>query len=184
MRLRLLEDELGALHAGISAHDGRMAQVKGWCVTVASGLLALAMTQDRPTLALSAVAAVLAFWLAESHIASIQRVMIRRLQFLERHFQGKPATEALSDRQLALPGMASGFIDSPEATGWLREVRTEWNLTLDEARSPYRILFYALVVAGVTLIFAAAFIFSGGATSGSSDDPATPTSSSSPTPAG
>lgn len=97
VRLRLLEDELEALHAGISAHDGRISQVKGWCVTVTAGLLALAITQQLPALAFCAAFAVLAFWMADSHLASIQRVLIRREQKMEDHFRGRGTLEAFDD---------------------------------------------------------------------------------------
>ena len=178
MRLRLLEDELNACHVGVSAYAGRASQVKGWCITVASGLLALAITQERAAIAFCAVASVCAFWLAESHVASIQRVMIDRLQYLESHFRDRSATEALSDRTLALPGMASGYIDDPKVDNWLKRLRVELDLTIREAKSPYRILFYALIMVGVVLVCVATFSLPTSAAEGTSDP--SPTSSSCP----
>lgn len=152
VRLRLLEDELGALHSGVAGHDARMGQVRGWCLTIASGLLALAVTQAHPILAWSACGAVVAFWFAEAHIASIQRVMIKRLQSIEEHFRGRPPVQALDDVQLELPGMASEIINPASVDTWLKSMKFELDLTLKEGARPYRMLFYALVLVGVVAL--------------------------------
>lgn len=150
-RLRLLEDELGALHAGISAHDGWIAQTKGWCITIVAGLLALDITQHRQALSMAAAVVSLAFWLADAHTASIQRVMILRQQQIEHHFKGRPALDSLDDVGLAIPGMASSFLDPPQVQGWFGQVRFEVRLALHEAVSPYRMFFYVVLLIAIAL---------------------------------
>lgn len=152
--MRLLEDELTALHTAIAAFDERTAQVRGWCVTVVSGLMALALTQHQVDLALTASGVIFVFWWIDSHAASIQRVLIRRLQVIEQHFRGQDPLSAVRDPGLQLPGMSAGFINPPHVSGWLGEFRFELSETWSEARSPYRALFYALtlvVVAALSL---------------------------------
>ena len=152
-RLRLLEDELGALHAGISAYDGRITQIKGWCVTVASGLLALALTQERPALALGALVAVLSFWLTDSHNASIQQVMMNRHEEIELHFRRRSVIAALDDERFDVLRMARAFDDPEDVKDhWFKQVKYELGQTLSQAVVPYRLFFYVLVLLSVSIV--------------------------------
>lgn len=151
VRMRLLEDELTALHAGITAVDGRMTQVRGWCVTLVSGISALAVTQRRIIILAAAVGVVLLFWWIESQVAAIQRVMIRRIQDIDVHFSGRPAVDAVVDESLALPGMSSAFVSSPQPATWWNEMRDELSGTWREAKSPYLSLFYILVLSALSI---------------------------------
>lgn len=160
VRLRLLEGELSALQDGISTHAARISQIKGWCLTIVSGLLFLAISQDEPTLLGCAAVAAAAFWLADSHAASIQRVMINRQQQIERHFLNHSnSSEAIRNKMLVLPGFASAFLDPPEVQGWWSEVEQELVHTWSEAKSPYRLLFYALTLVGIAVISSVTTIF-------------------------
>lgn len=152
VRMRLLEDELSALHSGIAALDARMAQIRGWCVTVVSGILALAITQSLGDLILGAVLVVVTFWWVEAHSAALQRVMIRRLQALEAHFQGRDPLAALLDDKVSLPGMCAAFISPPSVQGWFGEMRFELRETWSEAKSPYRSLFYLLTAVAIAVM--------------------------------
>jgi len=93
----LLTREMDTLQENIRAFDGRLVTIKGWAITVVSGIAFLALREEDFGYLIFGGFSVLAFWMIDAMNKGVQRSFIVRYNRIE-HFLRVDFPSALQHR--------------------------------------------------------------------------------------
>jgi len=112
-RLEILQQEIDNLQASIRNYNNILYLIKGWSITLFSGLVALALQQNNPKIILIAIPSSLMFWITETLARIVQRHFIARYHkiewFLRNESQLEDVWEKRTFRGLNFPDMIARY---------------------------------------------------------------------------
>jgi len=103
-RLDLLRDEIAKIQDKITTYDDLSFKIKGWAVTLWTGILGFAISQKSTFFLLAGVPLLGAFWLLDAYFKSFQQRSMARMGYIENFLNGLPGqavsglTEAFEKR--------------------------------------------------------------------------------------
>lgn len=112
-QLELLQKEMEMLQNSIRGYDSIVFTIKGWAITVFSGIVLFAIDKQKPFLYLFCMASVLAFWMTDAFYKSIQNILISRYRTIERFLQSSDFEQAMANRDFGsfqVPHLQAGFV--------------------------------------------------------------------------
>ena len=92
-RLEILKQEIDNLQSSIRNYNNILYLIKGWSITIFSGLIALAIQQNNEKIILISIPTVLMFWLIETLARIVQRHFIARYHKIEWFLRSKSRLE-------------------------------------------------------------------------------------------
>lgn len=111
-RLELLQKEMEMLQNGIRGYDSIVFTIKGWAITVFSGIILFAVDKQKPFLYLFCIASVLAFWLIDAFYKSTQNCLIIRYSKIETFLRSPEFEQVMSSQDFGtfrVPYFQEGF---------------------------------------------------------------------------
>lgn len=112
-RLEILKQEVDHLQNNIRNYNNILYVIKGWSITLFSGLVALAVQQDRSAILIAALLTIPMFWMIETFARQLQKVFIARYHkvewFLRSHTKLKAAWEKGAFPDLNFPDMIARY---------------------------------------------------------------------------
>lgn len=109
-QFEILIKEYDALQANIRNYDDILFRIKGWAITIFSGIVLLTLKERRPEYLILGAFGVILFWLLDGIFKGFQRAFIVRYNKLE-HFLRR------SEFQKAVEGRAFKKFSIPDITG-------------------------------------------------------------------
>lgn len=97
-QLELLKQEMDMLQNSIRGYDSILFTIKGWAITIFSGIILFAIDKQKPLLYLFCIASVLAFWLVDAFYKSAQNFLINRYRKIETLLQSSDFEQIMKDR--------------------------------------------------------------------------------------
>lgn len=88
------------LQNSIRGYDSIVFTIKGWAITVFSGIILFAFDKQKPLLYLFCVGTILSFWLIDSYFKSTQNILIKRYRDIESFLRSTEFETAIAERSL------------------------------------------------------------------------------------
>ena len=95
---QLLQKEMETIQSKISAYDDLSFKIKGWAVTLWSGVIVVGVEKGKPSIVGISIVVVLAFWLLDTYFKSYQRRLMARMGIIEDFLNSQELTQAFAER--------------------------------------------------------------------------------------
>jgi hypothetical protein len=79
----LLVKEIEYIHSRIAHYDDLSFKIKGWAVTIWSGIVAFGAREDAPLVVSTSIPAIAAFWILDAYFKQYQRRSMNRMAVIE-----------------------------------------------------------------------------------------------------
>ena len=86
------------LQNSIRGYDSILFTIKGWAITVFSGIILFIVDKQKPLLYLFCIASVFAFWLVDAFYKSTQNLLIHRYRKIEELLQSPTFEQVIKNR--------------------------------------------------------------------------------------
>jgi hypothetical protein len=150
-KLELLKQEMEMLQSSIRGYDSVLFTIKGWAITVFSGIILFIVDKQKPLLYLFCIACVFAFWLVDAFYKTTQNFLIYRYRKIEELMQSPVFEEIIKHRDFG------NFRVPYFQEGWFyTEKRERFRLILKAALQGHT---YVLYVFLLTLAVAMSLLF-------------------------
>jgi hypothetical protein len=144
-RADVIKHEMDAVQEGIRTYGKVQFTIKGWAITVFTGVLAFALENDKPMLFPLCVIAVVLFWILDSIFKSIQTVYIKRATTIEMDLR-----ESFSSGNVNLVG--KNDFPGTETAFEAFKGRAEFCAVVEAARTPQIMLMYGAMILGIVIL--------------------------------
>jgi hypothetical protein len=143
-QLDFLKQEMEMLQSSIRGYDSILFTVKGWAITVFSGIILFAVDKQKPLLYLFCAASVSAFWLVDAFYKSTQNILIHRYRTIEELLRS-PNFESIIDNRT--------FGNFQVPSFWLHaQKHTRFQLVLQAALQAHTVVLYVfLIILAITM---------------------------------
>lgn len=114
-QLELLKQEMDMLQNSIRGYDSMLFTIKGWAITIFSGIVLFAVDKQKPVLYLFCIASVLAFWLIDAFYKSTQNLLIKRYRKIEILLQSPDFETVMINRTFGnfqIPHFQESWVDA------------------------------------------------------------------------
>lgn len=88
-KFEILQNEIEQLQEAIRSYDTIVFTIKGWCITVFSALIFVAIDREQSSLLVIAACGVALFWMLDAINKSFQSVFIARYRQIEHYLRTK-----------------------------------------------------------------------------------------------
>jgi hypothetical protein len=131
-QLDLVKQEMDMLQNSIREYDSILFTIKGWAITLFSGIILFAIDKQTPSLYLFCIVSVLAFWLIDAFYKSTQNFLISRYRRIEELLRSPEFEEIMRNRDFAnfpVPYFQDGWFNTskPRRSRLVLKAALQWH---------------------------------------------------------